>query len=159
MPLSSIRSAVLALVAVTSACSGKADPGKGGGLLTSADVAGDWCGTPNNPGCGGDEALWLQLHVAGEAITGQMCENPGRDCHPLTSVTLDSRDHLLFSYSFGGGTVLVPRQVGVDSGPPQTVSDPGHRVDGDMAVNGDKMTGTIFATKCDCTIPQRFYRH
>jgi hypothetical protein len=88
-----------------------------------------------------------------------MCENPGRDCHPLSSVTLDGRDHLVFSYTFGDSTALTPSQVGVDAGAPQAVATPGDRVDGDLAVNGEEMAGTLKSTKCACNIPRTFYRH
>lgn len=145
-----------------SACSGTSEPGRSGSSATGvAEVVGDWCGMPNDPSCSGDEALWVELRaVPGDAtaLTGQVCENKGRDCNALVSAAIDAHHHLTFAYTFGGGTVTIPGQVGVDSGPPQTVEDAGERVDGDFTVNGAEMTGALTSTKCQCAIPRTLYR-
>jgi hypothetical protein len=124
------------------------------------DVVGNWCGKEGDPACAGDEAMWLELRADGGRLTGQLCENPGRDCNEFTSAGIDG-DHLTFSYTFGASIDYPPSLVlpdgGVGEAGPPTV-DPGDRVDGDFTVHGTTMTGTLFSTKCDCTANFTFYK-
>jgi hypothetical protein len=145
------------LLALISSCSGETSPGS---TLTIDDVVGDWCGKAGDPACAGDEAMWLELRAVGGQLTGQLCENPGRDCNAFTSAKVEG-DRLTFSYTFGGGISYPPPPAlpdgGVGEAGPPTV-DPGDRVDGDFTVHGTTMTGTLFSTKCDCTANFTFYK-
>ena len=131
-----------------------------GSTLSIEDVVGNWCGKLGDPACSGDEAMWLELRADGGKLTGQLCENPGRDCNAFTSAAIQG-NLLTFSYTFGASIEYPPPPAlpdgGVGEAGPPTVN-PGSRVDGRFAVDGTTMTGTLFSTKCDCTANFTFYK-
>jgi hypothetical protein len=131
-----------------------------GSSLTVDEVVGDWCGQQGDPACAGDEAMWLELRAEAGKLTGQLCENPGKDCNAFTSAGIEGA-HLIFSYTFGASIDYPPPPAlpdgGVGEAGPPTI-DPGERVDGRFAVQGPTMSGTLFSTKCACTMNFTFYK-
>jgi hypothetical protein len=123
--------------------------------LTTAELVGEWCGTPADRSCSGDEALWLQLRLLDGRLEGQMCENPNNHCYPLEEATLRG-NQLTFAYSFGAMVFSPAPPVGGEPGP--AVLEPGNHVDGTFVVSDDTMTGRITSSKCSCSIPRTFVR-
>ena len=139
-------------------CGGEAEVATGS--VAPSDVVGNWCGKQGDPACAGDEAMWLELRIEAGKLSGQMCENPAKDCNALTSAGIEG-DKLFFSYTFGASIDYPPPPAlpdgGVGEAGPPTI-DPGERVDGRFAVQGPTMSGTLFSTKCDCSMPFTFYK-
>jgi hypothetical protein len=150
------RSRALALLGLLGlGCGGEAETNS-----SLNDVVGNWCGKQGDPTCAGDEAMWLELRNDGGRLTGQLCENPGRDCNAFTSARLEG-DQLTFSYTFGASIEYpLPPALpdgGVGEAGPPTVN-PGSRVDGNFTVHGTTMAGALFSTKCDCSANFIFYK-
>jgi hypothetical protein len=151
----SLPAALLGLLALD--CGGEAATSPN---LPIDDVVGDWCQKQGDPACAGDEAMWLELRAEAGKLSGQMCDSPGEDCNALTSAVIEG-NQLIFSYIFGASIDYPPPPAlpdgGVGEAGPPTI-DPGDRVDGRFAVQGPTMSGTLFSTKCACTMTITFYK-
>jgi hypothetical protein len=98
--------------------------------LTS--VAGAWCGVPVQTAadCVGDEVLFVELAQSGNVVTGQSCEAYQKGCYQILQGGLVG-NQLTYSYVFIT-----------------------YQVDLDLVVSGPtELTGTIFSSKCSCTLP------
>jgi hypothetical protein len=102
----------------------------------SQDATGHWCGrqVASDAECTGDETGLLLLNHEGETLGGQACEAHEHDCHVLEKGRVVS-DRIAFHYSFRDGYV-----------------------DAKLAIDGDVMIGSFWASKCKCDISRTFYR-
>lgn len=81
----------------------------------ASDVTGQWCGkqVTDIASCKGDEVGFLDLKATGDAVTGEFCEAPKKDCMPLEASTFKSGT-LSMSYKFKGGSGSGSFQLGPD---------------------------------------------
>jgi hypothetical protein len=147
---------VAGLGLLASSCAGHAETGDHQNkFVEAASLVGEWCGTPGDPSCSGDEALWLELRMQNGHLDGRMCENPNRDCNPLDEISLNGNE-FKFAYTFGSVVSSPAPPVGGDAGPPML--QPGYRVEGTFTVSGETMTGQVWSSKCACSMSRTFVR-
>lgn len=100
------------------------------------EVEGSWCGRAVETAeqCTGDEVVYAELQQSGSAVSGTICEAYEKECYPVEGGNFEDGT-LTFSYSFQTNTV-----------------------EGELALDGDTLTGSFFSSKCDCSIPVTLLR-
>ncbi len=128
-------SGILCVAMSVLACSPDADEGTEGGD-DAGIVEGSWCGkaVETDEQCGGDETFYAKLEQSESSVTGEFCEAYDHDCSPIQDGKVEGNT-LTFSYSFESETVS-----------------------GTFTLDGDTLVGSLFSTKCDCSIPKTLYR-
>lgn len=93
----------------------------------TTNASGTWSGRLD----GGESFVLVLVQTSGTYV-GQACERPGEDCNALDTVTVNG-NRVEFMRSF------------VENGRREFIT-------GDLRVQGAAMTGTLFSTKCSCTL-------
>ena len=105
----------------------------------AADVSGQWCGkqVSDAASCKGDDVMFADLKMSGDAVTGELCEAYKKDCMALDASTFKSNT-LAFGYKFKQGTGTGTFQLGADG----------------------VLTGELKVTKGkkEATVPKKLYR-
>ncbi len=105
----------------------------------AADVTGQWCGkqVSDAASCKGDEVMFADLKMSGDAVTGELCEAYKKDCMALEASSFKSNT-LAFGYKFKQGTGTGNFQLGADG----------------------VLTGELKVTKGkkEATVPKKLYR-